>query len=267
MEASLFILLPEGNAVLDIPQTKEALDSLFVPLLRVKEYVRANGISLRIFFDQENIIRFKTDAGQFVDEGTCLEKPVTILRRFIGSHSTDVNKDPLLDAECSYIRWDTITCTADADAPLVVKSAFESPGAPCVLSLSPVTPTDYFKVTLIKDRAYREDLPELKDIPLFFSADECIEWLSSLLAGHFSLVSNKAFMPTTYHWNNQRIFEKAEDGSYWYFDYFHRENKIHYEVFNHEGNHLGEAGEDGLLVDDTADGNKTIRHILHGGRF
>ena len=264
MEASLFILLPEGNAVLNIPQTKEALGSLFAPLLRVKEYARMNGISLRIFFDQENIIRFKADAGQLVDDGTYLDKPVAILRSFVGSHSSDVNKDPLLDAECSYIRWDTITCTTDVDVALVVKSAFESPGAPCVLSLSSVMPTDYYKVTLIKDRAYREGLPELKDIPLFFSADGCIEWLSSLLTGHFSLIGNKAFVPTSYHWNNQRIFEKVADGTYWYFDFYHRENKIHYEVFNHEGDHLGEASEDGLLVPGTVDNNKTIRHILHG---
>ena len=264
MEASLFILLPEGNAVLDIPQTKEALGDLFAPLLRVKEFARENGISLRIFFDLENIIRFKADAGAVLDDGTSLDKPVSILRNFVGSHSADVNKEQLLDAECCYIRWDTITCTTDADTPLVVKSAFESPGAPCLLSLSSKIPTDYYKVTLIKDRAYREDLPELKDVPLFFSADGCIEWLSSLLEGHFSLIGNQAFAPTTYHWNNQRIFEKEADGTYWYFDFFHRENKIHYEVFNHEGDHIGEAAEDGSLVDGTADDNKSIRHILHG---
>lgn len=264
MDASLFVLLPEGDAVLGIPQTKEALCSLFVPLLRVKEYARAKGISLRIFFDKENIIRFKADAGDVLEDGTSLDKPVSVLRSFVSSNSTDVNKKQLLDVECSYIRWDTVTCTIDADVPLVVKSAFESPGAPCVLSLSPVTPTDYYKVTLIKDRAYCEGLPKLKDIPLFFSGDECIEWLSSLLAGHFSLVGNNAYVPTTYHWNNQRIFEKVSDGSFWYFDYFHRENKIHYEVFNHQGDHLGEASQDGQLMDDTADGNKTIRNILHG---
>lgn len=264
MEASLFILLPEGDVVLDIPQTKEALSSLFEPLLHVKEYAKANGISLRIFFDQENIIRFKADAGQLLDNGTYLDKPVAILRSFVGNHSSDVNKKPLLDAECCYIRWDTITCTTDADVALVVKSAFESPDAPCVLTLSPATPTDYYKVTLIKDRAYREGLPELKDIPLFFSAEGCIEWLSSLLEGHFSLIGNNAFIPTTYHWNNQRIFEKEVDGTYWYFDFYHRENKIHYEVFNHEGGHLGEATEEGLLLPGTVDNNKTIRHILHG---
>lgn len=264
MEASLFILLPEGNAVLDVPQTKEALCSLFAPLMRVKEYAREKGISLRIFFDLENIIRFKADVGAVVDDGTSLDKPVSILRSFVANHSTDVNKKQLLDAECSYIRWDTVTCTADADAPLIVKSAFESPGAPCVLSLSPKTPTDYYKVTIIKDRAYRDGLPELKDIPLFFSADECIEWLSSLLEGHFSLIGNKAFIPTSYHWNNQRIFEKIEDGSYWYFDFFHRENKIHYEIFNHEGDYVGEASEDGQPIGGTADNNKSIRHILHG---
>lgn len=264
MEASLFILLPEGIAVLGIPQTKEELRSLFAPLMRVKEFARETGINLKIFFDLENINRFKADAGDALDDGTSLDKPVSILRNFVSSNSIDVNKKQLLDAECLYIRWDTVTCTADADAPLIVKSAFESPGAPCVLSLSAKSPADYYKVTLIKDRAYRDDLPELKSIPLFFKADECIEWLSSLIEGHFSLIGNNAFIPTSYHWNNQRIFEKIEDGTYWYFDFFHRENKIHYEVFSHEGNHLGEASENGHLVGGTADNQKSIRHILHG---
>lgn len=219
---------------------------------------------LELFFDLENIHRFKADAGGVLDDGTTLDKPVSILRSFVASNSTDVNKKQLLDSECHYIRWNTVTCTADADAPLIVKSAYESLGSPCVLSLSLKTPTDYYKVTLIKDRAYREDLPELKSIPLFFMADECIEWLSSLIEGHFSLIGNKAFIPTSYHWNNQRLFEKIDDGTYWYFDFYHRQNKIHYEVFNHDGKHLGEATEGGHLENGTADSNKSIRHILHG---
>lgn len=264
MEASLFILLPVGDAIFGIPQTKEAIAEIFAPLMRVKEFARAQDISLRIFFDQENIVCFKTDVGVIVDDGTYLDKPTAILRSFVGSHSTDVKKEQLLDGECSYIRWDTVSCTADADAPLVVKSAFESPGSPCVLSLSPKFPTDYYKVTLIKDRAFCEDLPNLKDIPLFFSANDCVEWLSSLLDGHFSLIGNKAFVPTSFRWNNQRIFKKMTDGSYWFFDFYHRENKFHYEVFNHAGDHLGVASKDGQLVAGTVDNTKSIRHILHG---
>jgi len=264
MDASLFILLPEGNAVLDVPQTKDALGSMFSRLLHVKEFAKEKGISLRIFYDEENVNRFKSDIGDLVDDSTFLKKSIEYLRRFVGTHSTNVNKEKLLDAECAYIRWDTITCATDVDAPLIVKSAFESPSAPCVLSLSPKYPTEYYKVSLIKDRAYSEGLPKLKSIPLFCIADECIEWLSSLVDDHFSLMGNNAFAPTSYHWNNQRIFEKVKDGTYWYLDFFHRENKIHYEVFNHDGHHLGEASEAGQLIEGTADNKKSIQHILHG---
>lgn len=264
MNASLFILLPVEDAVLNIPQTKEAWNELFAPLLHVKEFARTKGIELRIFFDQENIVQFKADAGIVVDDGSYLDRPSKILRQFIGSNSSDVQKTQLVDAECSYIRWDTLTCKMDVNTPLVIKSAFESPGSPCVLSLSPIVPADYYQVSLIKDRAYCEELPELKNIPLFFSADECVEWLSSLLEGHFSLIGNNAFIRTSFHWNNQCIFKKVEDGTYWYFDFFHRENKIHYEVFNNEGDHMGEASKDGMLMEGTQDKNKSIRNILHG---
>lgn len=264
MEASLYILLPEGDAVLDIPQTKEAWNSLFAPLLHVKEYARIHGISLRVFFDMANISRFMEDAGDIVEDGSYLEKPSLVLKRFIGSNSSDVQKLRLLDTDCSYIRWDTITCTTDPNTPLVVKNAYESPQKSCVISLLCGIPTDYYQVSIIKDRAYGDGLPILKNIPIFFKAEECIEWLSSLQDGHFSLIGNPSFIRTSYHWNNQCIFRKADDNTYWYFDYYHRENKIHYEVFNLEGDHVGEASETGVLMDRTADPEKSIKNILHG---
>ena len=264
MDVSLFLFLPVEDAVLDIPPTKEALSKLFTPLLQLKSFAKMQGISLKIFFDQENILQFKADLGEVLDDGSYLDKPSTLLRHFVGSHSSDVNKTQMLDSDCSYIRWDTLTCTTDANVPLVIKSAFESPEATCVLSISHKQPDDYFIVSIIKDRAYREGLPELKKIPLFFSADECVEWLSSLLHGHFSPLGNSDFIRTSFHWNNQSIFKRISDGSFWYFDFFHRENKIHYDVFDQKGDHLGEASVDGYLMEGTKDKTKSIRHILHG---
>ena len=133
-----------------------------------------------------------------------------------------------------------------------------------MLSLSPGIPTDYKQVTIIKDRTYDDGRPELKNIPLFFSAEECIEWMSALLDGHFSLIGNQDYRPTTMKWGKQRIYQRIEDGNYWYFDFYHRENKIHYEVFDVAGSHLGEANAEGALVVGTADAKKSISKILHG---
>ncbi len=82
--------------------------------------------------------------------------------------------------------------------------------------------------------------------------------------GHFSLIGNREFERTNYRWVHQTMFKKTSDNSYWYFDYFHRDNKIHYEVFNEDGDHLGEASAAGVLQPGTADRNKSIADILHG---
>ena len=88
--------------------------------------------------------------------------------------------------------------------------------------------------------------------------------MSALLDGHFSLIGNRDYRPTTMKWGKQRIYQRIEDGNYWYFDFYHRENKIHYEVFDVAGSHLGEANAEGALVDGKADAKKSISKILHG---
>lgn len=264
MDASLFILLPTADDVLNMELTEESMRKMMDPLMTVKVYARKSCISLRIFFDSDNIVRFMEDAGAVVDEGTYLKRPSTVLKSFISSCSTDLRKVSLLDGACSYVRWDTVRNEVDTDASIVVKSAFESLSATCVLSLTRGVPTDYYMVSLIKDRQYQGGLPELKNIPLFFSAVECIEWMSSLVDGHFSLIGNKDFIPTNYKWGHQTMFRRKDDGTYWYFDYFHKDNKVHYEVFNTEGYHLGEASKDGILQEGTKDSNKSISEILHG---
>ena len=88
--------------------------------------------------------------------------------------------------------------------------------------------------------------------------------MSSLEDGHFSLIRNINFEPTHYRWIKQRIYRRLEDGNYWYFDFFHRENNIHYEVFNADGDHVGEADGNGNMIPDSVDNRKSISDILHG---
>ena len=45
MDASLFILLPTGDEVIDLPLTAEGLRDLVAPLMTVKEYARQNDIN------------------------------------------------------------------------------------------------------------------------------------------------------------------------------------------------------------------------------
>jgi len=52
------------------------------------------------------------------------------------------------------------------------------------------------------------------------------------------------------------IYQEIETSYYWYADYFHRANKFHFEVFNAQKDHLGEADLEGNLIPNTADSGK-----------
>ena len=250
--------------VISLAENKSKLDEIVTPLIAVKQFARNHQIRLKIFYDSDNVQRFKHDLGNIVNDGAYMDSPMNKIYAFVGTDSVDVKNGTTIDASNCYIRWDTLTCSLDPDTPIVIKSAFEAPCKPCIFSLGEKVPTDYYQVSIIKDRAYAERMPELKSIPLFYDAEECIEWLSSLLDGHFSLSGNMDFVPTTYRWEKQRIFKNKKDGRYWYFDFFHKENKIHYEVFGEDGKHLGEAGQEGTLIPGTAKAGRSISKIIHG---
>ena len=264
MDVALYILFPEDDDVISLASDKEKLRAIVNSLVAVKKFALQHNLSLKIYYDSENVERFKTDVGSIVDDGAYMGTPMNILRAFVGMTSKDVKNCAVIDASFSYSLWDTMTCMTHPDAPIVIKSAFEATFEPCVLSLGEKIPTDYYQVSIIKDRAYTEYMPKLRSIPLFFAAEECITWLMSFICNDFSLTDKMYFEPTAYRWGKQRIYRKIEDSSYWYFDYFHKDNKIHYEVFGAEGIHLGEAGEDGHLIPDTAKEGRSISKILHG---
>lgn len=78
----------------------------------------------------------------------------------------------------------------------------------------------------------------------------------------FTLENNSKFYKTKFFYGNQSIYLELSTGYYWYYDFFHRENKQHYEVFDKLGNHIGEASMSGDLNRSLADSNKTIKDII-----
>lgn len=264
MEAAVFILLPEGSDIVDMVSKEGELESRLSSWMQVKQFARNQGVGIRVFYDLRNINAFIDGMNFILDDGAYPQKPVFVLKNFISSCSTNVQMTSLLDSGASYIQWDTKTLSSNPDVAVVVKNAFEESGNVCILSLQRGVPTDYYQVSIVKDREYQGMLPELKNIPLFFSGDSCIEWILSLQGGKFSLRDNPGFLRTAFHWNNQQVYKKADDGTYWYFDWFHKDNIIHYEVFDGNGEHIGIATESGVFQEGTAEKDKSISHLLHG---
>ena len=263
MEIALFILLPEHAEIIDSIESQGSLDNLIGSLLQVKEFARKHKINVRVYYDSKNISEFEKAIELISSDEYYLKNPKNIIKTFIGTCSRDVSKFSLSDDQYSYTRWDTKSCQSFPELSILIKNSFEVSYPTCILSLSPKVPTDYHIVSIIKDKEYCSDLPVLKNVNLFFSVEDCIQCVDSQQENTFSLINNQNFVRTQYVWVKQAIFQNKEDSSYWYFDYYHKDNKIHYEVFDKYGEHMGEADVNGNLIPGTKDNNKRIDKIVH----
>lgn len=79
----------------------------------------------------------------------------------------------------------------------------------------------------------------------------------------FSLSDTSRFEKTNFHRNKAIIYRESKTGYYWYNDYFHRNNKAHFEVFDAQGYHIGEASMKGELDRGKADKNKCIKDLIN----
>jgi hypothetical protein len=117
-------------------------------------------------------------------------------------------------------------------------------------------------VHVIKDAIHQTDLPSLISIPFVNNEIEFSEWISTLTKGGFSLRNNLNFERTSLRWKKQRIFREIATGNLWYYDYFHKDNVEHYEVFGSDGRNLGIANLQGILDTSMAKDERRIDSII-----
>lgn len=63
----------------------------------------------------------------------------------------------------------------------------------------------------------------------------------------FLLHNAERFQKTHYFQKKQQVYKELSTGRYWYFDAFHEDNRAHFEVFDTQGTHCGEASLSGEL--------------------
>lgn len=74
----------------------------------------------------------------------------------------------------------------------------------------------------------------------------------------FTLHDESRFRKTSRYNKNSVIFQELSTGYYWYEDKFHHNTKPHFEVFDEEGNHVGEADMKGIIHINSADKDKKL---------
>lgn len=91
---------------------------------------------------------------------------------------------------------------------------------------------------------------------------DCLHNIQLIVKSASEKTNRDLFVVTPLVWGKQRIYRKKSDGSYWYFDFFHKDNKLHYEVFDSEGKHMGEADMNGIVNYSKKDSNKLIVNLI-----
>jgi len=83
------------------------------------------------------------------------------------------------------------------------------------------------------------------------------EWVQDKLDSRSLLeIKTSRYKKTTYIVQGQPVYEEILNGNYWYLDNLH---KNHYEVFNSQGKHLGEADLNGIINTNKQDKTKKFK--------
>lgn len=111
------------------------------------------------------------------------------------------------------------------------------------------------QVVLFHDCVYDPDYPALFHKFRVFDSFEKVKEFVDSIPEKFSLNDNPRFRRTHMVVKGETVFLEPATGRQWYLDNFHN---THYEVFDKNGVHLGEADLDGNLDKSKADANKHI---------
>jgi len=131
-----------------------------------------------------------------------------------------------------------------------------------VLNIQKAIPTDRSNIVIFRDD-YKDISPnEFIHLEYITDVGDFELWWHTNHIKTFSLKDTKRFKTTKYKRIKQRIYQEVETFYFWYFDFYHKDNRIHYEVFDKEGNGIGEANEIGKIFFFKT--GKSISEILHG---
>lgn len=264
---NIFLLFPqtddeilafdEDNRYIEIPKQ----------LKKVKDVLNLN---YTLFHDSENIVSFCNEVEKLHD-GKYLGSVRNQIRHYLNRISNDI-KNFSCEPDCCYYKWKIDSNPlVEMESNKIFLSAVEKfvddkPSNTVIISLLNNDTWERDIMPIIKDAKHYKDLPILCNIPYFRTVNTFIEWYNTEKRNiTFLLEDVYRFSRTNkiYRDSKQRIYLEKETGRYWYKDYYHKDNKKHYEVFDREGNHIGEANVNGILDCSKCDKSKTIKDLIN----
>lgn len=260
MKIKAYIYLPDSDIAFEGLHNEPKLYTKIIKELYAIKY-KLKKLDYELYYDSNNISSFLEVANGFIPP-TYLTGIGRQLQTIITSNSKNINTPHLRNIYSVYANW-------SSDLNLTFSPFVISESAECKLS---ETDNDKTICLCLGDslNTLKDDLHVIRDnphdnvppivIPIAVAKNDVgfIRWVTTLSSNVFILKNNSDFEPLDKFWHKERIYREKTTGYHWYFDFFHRENKIHYEVFDAGGDHLGEADKDGKMVSETKDNNKSI---------
>lgn len=260
---NIFILFPESEVdIFRYASEPFLVENLSTTILRIREYLRDNEIEFSFVYDSSILKTYINDVCILCDD-KLIESESQKIVVALGRNSIDISKNNNSEPTHRHFFWNRSLLNIVPHSCLLIQNArfFESVG---IFSFRSEDESLHSEIINIEDDGYSNDLPLLTKMRLFNSKVECIDWINSFIDHRFHLTNNKCFLKMPFRRGPKNYFKELATGHYWCYDYFHRDNKQHFEVFDKNGDHLCEANMEGQHIDNTKDSSKNIKNILTG---
>ena len=221
------------------------------------------------FYDSRNLDAFLEQA-EIVCPGRHLHSLRAQMQILLSKRAKNITDTASAMTDHVFRKWDfNSACTCDMNDILIASAErmhrCRDESHVVVLSFTQSDRHDRDLIPVLIDAPHRNEMPVLYNIPYFHPVPTFTEWLHLQdRNGDFSLRDLTRFTRTSYIYrpSHQRIYEELSTGRYWYYDFFHKDNKRHYEVFDSTGEHLGEADTNGNLDTLKKDTGKSIKKYI-----
>lgn len=110
-------------------------------------------------------------------------------------------------------------------------------------------------ITLFQDCLHLQDYPDNFHRIKVFNDYNILKSYIDGISLPFSLDNGTIFKRTAYQFQGQTIYQEIRTKHYWYLDNFH---KYHYEVFDSNKKHIGEANTEGHIDTSKCDKSKRL---------
>lgn len=261
----IFFRFPDDDDVCEcIKQNPNIVKEVLISLKRLRDSITDKSFDVSLVYDGTELNAF-LDAVEILDEGSHINTHGNLLKSYLYKSGIDILDCDRSDPSYTYACWNLKdgTNNPDFDVPNILKNLchYEKAG----LFSFRKRDSENTEIDIIMDAIHVSGLPRLFKVPVFVCPGDCIDWLKTCCPGDFSLANDIRFERTTYRWGKQTMYLEKSSGNLWYYDYYHKDNgHPHYEVFQPDGTHLGEADEQGVMIDNSKDHDKSISHVLHG---